>query len=307
MIESPLTFAPAALDRAQHLRKDPDLAGDSLLLWRGKLLMSASGLVRLPVGHPARSDPGAEQIFLGCDDGTPLFATNISLWTPEQDPSDAGAFFDNSQIIHPACPEAWFAEPRMMLADLDAWDADAAATALALTNWHRTHGHCSRCGARSEMELAGWQRRCSACDALHFPRTDPVVIVLALHGNDVLLGRSPHWPDGFFSLLAGFVEPGETIEDAARREVMEEVGVRLGPVDYLACQPWPFPNSLMFGMKSEAQSVEITCDPEEIAEALWASREEVAAILDGAEGRFMAPRIGSIARHLLGAWVAGRL
>jgi NAD+ diphosphatase len=154
---------------------------------------------------------------------------------------------------------------------------------------------------------AGWQRTCTACNAPHFPRTDPVVIMLVTRGNNCLLGRSPGWPEGMYSCLAGFVEPGETIEAAVRREVFEEAGVRVGKVDYLASQPWAFPSSLMFGCHGEALSEEITLDPDELEVARWVSREEVAAAAAGLRDDILPARKGAIAHFLLRNWMADRL
>jgi NAD+ diphosphatase len=155
--------------------------------------------------------------------------------------------------------------------------------------------------------MGGWQRNCPACGAHHFPRTDPVVIMLVTRVNAVLMGRSPGWPEGMYSLLAGFVEPGETLEAAVRREVFEEAGVRLGRVGYLASQPWPFPASLMFGCRAEALTEEITIDPAEIEAARWVPREEMLTVLAGRHPELRAPRRGAIAAFLIEAWLADRL
>jgi NAD+ diphosphatase len=154
---------------------------------------------------------------------------------------------------------------------------------------------------------AGWQRVCQACGGSHFPRTDPVVIMLITRGNKVLLGRSPGWPEGMYSCLAGFVEPGETIEAAVRREVWEEAGVHVGEVRYLASQPWPFPSSLMFGCQGFATSDDITIDPVEIEDALWVSREEVMDAFAGLREGLLPARKGAIAHFLLRNWVADTL
>ena len=155
--------------------------------------------------------------------------------------------------------------------------------------------------------MAGWQRDCPECGGHHFPRTDPVVIMLVTHGDDVLLGRSPGWPEGMFSLLAGFIEPGEPIEAAVRREVFEEAGVRVGAVTYLASQPWPFPASLMFGCRGEALGREITIDPAEIEQALWVSKARLAAIFEGKDPEIKPARKGAIAHFILWNWLADQL
>ena len=157
------------------------------------------------------------------------------------------------------------------------------------------------------MVQGGWQRTCPACRAQHFPRTDPVVIMLVTHGNSVLLGRSPGWPEGMFSLLAGFVEPGETIEAAVRREVQEETGVGCGAVSYLASQPWPFPASLMIGARTEATGTAITIDPDELEQALWVTREELVTVFAGLHPTIRPGRQGAIANFILRAWLADRL
>ncbi|MEX0301579.1 MAG: NAD(+) diphosphatase, partial [Leisingera sp.] len=149
--------------------------------------------------------------------------------------------------------------------------------------------------------------QCPACKAPHFPRTDPVVIMLITHGDSVLMGRSPGWPEGMYSLLAGFVEPGETLEAAVRREVLEEAGVRVGPVSYLSSQPWAFPMSLMFGCAGEALSREITIDPTEIEDALWISRQEMMTVFAGEHPVLKPSRKGAIAHFLLKNWLADTL
>jgi NAD+ diphosphatase len=181
------------------------------------------------------------------------------------------------------------------------------ATAKALLHWHRVHGFCAACGARSDLSHGGWQRSCPACGAQHFPRTDPVVIMLVTRGNSVLLGRSPGWPEGMYSLLAGFIEPGETLEAAVRREVKEESGIDCGAVGYLASQPWPFPASLMLGARAEALSEAITIDPDELEDALWVSREEMVTVMAGLHPTIKPTRKGAIAHFILENWLADRL
>jgi NAD+ diphosphatase len=157
------------------------------------------------------------------------------------------------------------------------------------------------------MAEAGWQRHCPACGAHHFPRTDPVVIMLITQGDRVLLGRSPGWPEGMFSLLAGFVEPGETIEAAVRREVLEETAIRVGHVAYVAGQPWPFPASLMIGCRGEATSDQITVDPTELEAARWVTRSELLTVFAGTHPDIRPARKGAIAHVMLEHWLADRL
>jgi NAD+ diphosphatase len=173
------------------------------------------------------------------------------------------------------------------------------AQARSLVHWHDTHGFCARCGAATVMSDAGYRRHCNACGADHFPRTDPVVIMAVTHGKKALMGRQTSWPPGMFSVLAGFMEPGETIEQAVRREVKEEVGVTVGRVDYFASQPWPFPSSLMIGVIAEAEGDTLTIDKTEIETARWVEAEELRLMLkhkhpDG----LTASRPDAIAWHL---------
>lgn len=311
-----VTFGGPAIDRAAELRRRPEridaLARDArsrcLALWRGKIAIGPEGPAWVPVAHPVFEGAGPA-VFLGCEDGAGFFARDISGWVPDSgEPARPGDFFDPTEQVHPALPEGVrLAELRGHMATLSARDAGLAATARALTGWHRSHGFCAACGSPTAFADAGWSRRCPACGAQHFPRTDPVVIMLVLSGNSVLLGRSPGWPDGMYSLLAGFMEPGETVEAAVRREVREEAGVPVGPVRYLASQPWPFPSSLMIGVRGEALATSITLDPVELEDALWLTREEVAAAFRGAHPVVRPPRRGAIAGFLLANWLADRL
>jgi len=311
-----VTFGGAALDRAAELRgTDLDGAarhagGETILLWRGKPLVQGDALaplVRLPLDHPVLE--GARRVLLGrTADGRLIFAHDISHWTPGDTPAALDTFADPTEQRHPGLPESCvFAELRRVMTLLDAGDAALAATARALFGWHDIHGFCARCGAPSEVAQAGWQRNCPACGAHHFPRTDPVVIMLITDGNSALLGRSPGFPEGMYSLLAGFVEPGETLEAAVRREVQEETQVKVGHVGYLASQPWPFPASLMIGMHGTALSREIKVDPVEIEDAVWVTREQMMEAFTG-QHPFLSPaRPGAIAQFLLRNWLADRL
>ena len=182
-----------------------------------------------------------------------------------------------------------------------------AAYGGSMLAWHATNRFCARCGAASEMKAGGAKRVCTSCEKEHFPRTDPVVIMLTVNGDKCLLGRSHHFLPGMYSALAGFVEPGETIESAVRRETFEEAGVKVGEVRYLASQPWPFPNSLMFGCQGVAMSDEITIDPVEIEDACWVTREEMMAATAGQRPDMKPARKGSIARFLIEKWLADAL
>lgn len=306
-----VTFGGGGLDRAEDLRRHPEILETlpvrTLLMWRGKPLMAAArdGL-DLIEGH-LFEDLGVP-VLLGRIDGAAVFARDVSGLDVAGVSDSLGAFQDDSEQTHPDLPAGTaFCELRRMMTHLSPLDAELAATARGALEWHRTHGFCANCGAPTEVGKAGWMRGCAACGRMHFPRTDPVVIMLVTRGDKVLLGRSPAWPEGFFSCLAGFMEPGETMEGAVRREVWEETGVRVGAVSYLASQPWPFPGSLMLGAHGDAISDEIDIDPEEIAEALWLSREELAEVFAGNHPRLLPARDGAIAHFLLRNWLADTL
>lgn len=305
-----MTFGDSGLDRAAQHRGNVSalLTGDCILaIWRGKPLMQAGRLMWIAPGHAALTD-GKPPMFLGLDDGQPRFAQDVSEWVPAGDVTTIGNFSDPSVQQHPDLPhDTGFAELRAAMLTLTPRDAELAATARALSLWHATHGFCAICGAASELAMAGWQRNCAACGGHHFPRTDPVVIMLVTHGNRVLLGRSPGWPEGMYSCLAGFVEPGETIEAAVRREVLEEAGITVGTVRYVASQPWPFPASLMLGCVAEAVNDAIRIDPAELEDALWLSREDMVSVMQGEHPQVKPARKGAIAHFLIANWLADRL
>ncbi len=312
-----VTFGGSGLDRAAQLRGDGDAiaalwARDDarvLPIWRGKPLIGEDAAIRLPVGHKVLDDVVNGAIFLGMDEDAPVFAQDVSGWAPEGlNAEEMAQFFDPSEQQHPDLPTGQvFCELRGVMARLSARDAELIASAKSLFDWHRTHRFCSTCGQESEMSMAGWQRDCPSCGRKHFPRTDPVVIMLITHGNSVLMGRSPNWPEGMYSLLAGFVEPGETMEAAVRREVFEEAGIKVGAVEYLASQPWPYPSSLMFGCRGEALGREITIDPVEIEDALWITREEMLDVYAGTHPVVKPARVGAIAHFIVQHWLADRL
>jgi NAD+ diphosphatase len=228
--------------------------------------------------------PSAQAVFLGLLDDAPLFAD----WVADG---------------HPARGRP--AGLREAATELPADQAAVAAYAGSLLAWHRRHRFCANCGAPTDSRDGGHERICPSCDAHHFPRTDPVVIVRITDGGDgLLLGRQERWEDGRFSLLAGYVEPGETLEEAVRREVLEESGVPLDSVTYLASQPWPFPSSLMLGFGAVAARVEPMPGDDELAEVRWFERDEVERAARG-EGNLVLSPPYSIARRLIDAWLAG--
>ena len=238
-------------------------------------------------------DAGAMLIFLGLGDGRAHFAIDAtgSSVAPDID----------TELV----------DVRALAPAIATGEAAILAEARCLLDWHARHRFCAQCGSPTRVVSAGWVRRCPDCRASHFPRTDPVVIMLAIHGDRGLLGRNRRRAGARFSCLAGFVEPGETLEAAVRREVREESGIRCGRVRYLAGQPWPFPSSLMIGFLAEALTEEITVDPEELAEARWFSRDEIREMVaraaagsdDPAHASLPAPI--AIAHHICRRWSSG--
>lgn len=310
-----VTFGGSALDRAAHVRGDLALQEQLfakaciLPIWRGKpLVQTGGGLSWVRGAHPVVKS-AQMTVFLGFDDQTPCFAVDISAWQPDDMIlPEPPLFLDPTDQQHPDLPQGQvFSELRAVMVRLTPREAELAATARAILQWHKTHGFCAACGQATEVVQAGWQRSCPACGAQHFPRTDPVVIMLVVAGNSALMGRSPGWPEGMYSCLAGFVEPGETVEAAVRREVLEEAGVQVGAVTYLASQPWPFPASLMLGCKAEALTRTIKVDPSELEDALWVTREEMVEIMAGLHPRMKPARKGAIAHFLIQNWLADRL
>ena len=300
-------------DRAAHRRAAQDPGADRVLpLWRGRPLVAGDGAARrlawVSPDSPVLAPAGGERLFLGRHGNADLAAADISAWEPEGlDRAKLAMFVDATEYPHPDLPpDHRFPDMRTLLTVLPPDQAALAGTARALFNWHRSHRFCSACGQPSAWAESGWQRKCPACGASHFPRTDPVVIMLVTRGDRVLLGRSPGWPEGMYSALAGFVEPGETLEAAVRREVWEETGIQVGRVAYAASQPWPWPNSLMLGCLAEAQSDTIRRDAE-LEDALWLTRDEAVSVLAGLHPKVRRPRPGAIAHGLLAAWLEGRL
>jgi NAD+ diphosphatase len=286
-----MPFAGSPLDRADHLRGDPQAlaalmtASARLLLLDG--LDPRTGPEGLAWGSLADADPATELVFLGLDDaGRGCFAP-----VPAQGSSAPGN------------PRTWLALSALPSADLAIY-----GTARSLVNWHARHRFCAVCGGATAPAKGGWQRTCEACAAEHFPRVDPVTIMLVEHDRQLLLGRQPRFPPRNYSALAGFVEPGETIEEAIAREVFEEAGVRVRDMTYIASQPWPFPSNLMIGALVHADDRALTIDRTDLEDARWFTRGEVAeaiaASLRGADGAaFNAPGARAIAHHLLRWWL----
>jgi NAD+ diphosphatase len=235
--------------------------------------------------------PWREKVFLGLLDGAPRFAAGIDRAAVDGLKSRDDLLVTDLRSI----ATGGLLAPEHL---------PPLAEAKAVLGWHARHRFCANCGTPSRVVDAGWRRDCPACDTQHFPRTDPVVIMLAIDGERCLLGRSPRFAPRMWSCLAGFIEPGETIEEAVRRETCEESGVVCGRVTYFASQPWPFPMSLMIGCHATAISTEITVDRTELEDARWFSRDEVVAMLlrRHPDGLTVAHPI-AIAHHIIRAWV----
>ena len=244
----------------------------------------------LALRPPQPEDTETLLLYLGRHDGT----AHVAACRPET-PGDQGPREEDLD----AAP---FADLREVATDLSPTEATLFATALGLANWHVRHPRCPRCGEPTEVVQAGWVRRCPHDGSEHYPRTDPAVIMAVTDADDrLLLARNVNWPEGRFSVLAGFVEPGETIAAAVAREVGEEVGVSVADVRFVADQPWPFPASLMIGCTARATTTELVCQPDEIAEARWFTREEFRAELRG--GSLRAAGRLSIAGRLIEGWL----
>lgn len=303
--DGPHAFAGNPLDRSEHLRGKPEkiqellAAPDSLFLpyWQLKPLFEPGESPRLHWvdGATARPfvDQGANWVFLGIRDGRAHFAFDISiLETPEREGPFAG--------------QGTFLDALRAAGSLNHEDAGLIAQSKALIDWHSRRGFCSVCGSKTEMRQAGSSRHCTNedCKAQHFPRTDPVVIMLAVSKGRCLLGRQPFFPPHMFSALAGFIEPGETLEEAVRREVQEEAGVIVGDVHYHSSQPWPFPSSLMIGCICDGIDDRIDVDGDELEEARWFDKELVREALEGKRSdELWVPPPFAIAHQLIRAWV----
>jgi NAD+ diphosphatase len=301
-MRSPNFFAAASFDRVTHLRADLDWVAARLAdpqtaflpVWRGRNLVIEGEAPRAVRFARAEAAPlieaGGELVLLGLFDGIAHFAVDLS-------------HLDEPATLAPLSGGASFVELRNVGPLIDRDEGGALAYARAMTHWHATHRFCGSCGAPTESREGGHIRVCSntGCARVHFPRTDPAVIMLVAKGDRCLLGRKAEWPAGRYSTLAGFVEPGESLEDAVRREVMEETGVVVSDVEYHSSQPWPFPASLMLGFFCRAETETVQRNDKELEDARWFTREE---LLNGNGGMGIAPRPISIARRLIDDWLA---
>ena len=297
-------FVTDILDRAAHLRTNDEklfaLEGHrdarAYVIYRDSLVVTqeASGpraLLTLDEAGKYGANPGT--IFLGLRGDAPVFGMGIPADAVEKlmTRTDVGVSELRGMAMQGALPPQQLA---------------AIAAAKSLVTWHQRHGYCANCGNRTRMSQGGWKRDCPSCKTEHFPRTDPVVIMLVTHGDRCLMGRQKQFPPGMWSCLAGFVEIAETIEDAVRREIFEESGIHCGDVTYYMTQPWPYPSSLMIGCTAEAIDDAITVDLTELEDARWFDRDEAMLLLnrthpDGLTG----PHPFAIAHHLLGRWLEG--
>ena len=296
-------FAINRLDRREDLRNKPDavtalrhrsdtriavVAGETPIL---KRLDGDALTVWFSHGEAEILGPAAEEIFMGMtEDGTPRFGRLLdkALAEPLKERSELFVTDLRSVALKRIVPED---------------EVGPLGEAKAVLDWHARHRFCAQCGGSTVAGASGWRRECTSCGAMHFPRTDPVVIMLVTRGDACLLARQARFAPGSYSCIAGFVEPGETLEDAVRRESWEEAGLRVGNVRYLASQPWPFPSSIMMGCIAEALGDEITLDMTELEEGRWFPRAEVLQMLEGKHPDGLAcPQHIAIANTLVRAW-----
>ena len=296
------TFAGNPLNRASDRRGDAEWLAEQLdsseslgiAIWNGRPLVETSKTGGRQIAYlPARlvaelAGGGPEHLlFMGLWQDTAVFAVDLDGSSdPVAGPLEGMGEFMDLRVISMQLPDT---------------DAAILATAKQMFEWRRRHRHCANCGQPSEAREGGWKRVCPSCEVEHFPRTDPVVIMLAYHGERCMLGRQEIWPKGMFSALAGFLEPGESIEEACARELNEEAGLRTRKVRYHSTQPWPYPSSLMIGLIAEVEDDEGTPDQTELSEVRWFTREEAKRLLAGEiEGTFC-PQPMAIAHQLIRA------
>lgn len=294
--EAPMIFAGSPLDRCEAERRDPAAieafkqhpqARLTLLVEGDPILLPDHRLEKLPFDTAQWHAKPHTVIFLGKDETGPLFAAEADLSVYNPSPTSAR----QAAMTMPHRDSAIYAHAKSILA------------------WHDRHRFCAVCGTQSDIRAGGAKRICPNCGAEHFPRVDPVVIMLALDGDKCLLGRQSAWPERMWSALAGFVEPAETFEEACAREIKEETGVDIdiAGVRYVFTQPWPFPSSIMIGLTAPATSTSIHIDEQELEQARWFSRDEVSAMLAGTHSDADLPPSIAVARRLTELWAAGKI
>lgn len=301
--KNPNVFANSPLDRAAHRRTDATWLANAMTqgnsafmpLWklnpfviRGREARAEAGWVTPELVRPLLR-PDTLTIFLGEHRSSAHFAIDISA---EADPERSG----------PLAGLGTFADLRTIAEEIDPSDAAILAQAKSLIDWHQRHRFCANCGNPTDMAEAGYKRVCPSCSTEHFPRTDPVVIMLPTHGDTCLMGRQPKWPPGFYSALAGFIEPGEAIEEAVVRECKEEAGIDVDEVAFHSTQPWPYPSSLMIGCYARARTTEIHLDGNELADAKWFTRDQIRAAMVRGTRELRLPPPLAIAHQLVKTW-----
>ncbi len=317
----PTAFSGNPLDRAEHLREDPEIFGKiftgadaRVVLLAGetreaedgsrikipgdcRILTTEIGDIAWQVPEDIETLPVATTIFLGLEDGAPRFGAMLD-----------GSADDFADIFLPMGLK--FRDGRGIAFKLTGAEASPhpslgiIAQAKSMLLWHESHRFCAKCGAESEMIKAGYERACPTCKAHHFPRTDPVVIMLVRCGDKALVGRGKGWPEGHFSALAGYMEPGESMEEAVAREIFEEVGLKTTEVRYITSQPWPWPSTLMMGVEAWVEDGEISLQEAEIAEAIWITKDDVRASQNGEHPYRLVPPPFAIAHNLVMNWLA---
>ncbi|MBL4853523.1 NAD(+) diphosphatase [bacterium AH-315-J19] len=297
---TPMAFTGAPLDLAENQRDAASLTvfskadnARAFVMFHGRFLVKNGDLVMV---HPLQIkgshlyDPGP--LFLGLDGKTPMFAFSFAK------EEEALKLVKGAELDH----------LRNLSFLMDGRQLALAGRAKSLFDWHRSHRFCSNCGKESKPQAGGVTRQCPTCETDHFPRVNPVVIMLVLDGDNCLMGRGPEWPDGAFSALAGFVSPGESLSEACIREVKEEVNIDVENPEFKFSQPWPYPGQLMMGMVCQAKNTKITLDTKELADAKWFSKDEVRSVFEGTNAQkgtpFICPPPFTIAHQLIKAWLA---
>ena len=307
------------LDRASDRREDATFLAELRARPDARAVLIARDMPILAKGDPrepmfpvatiAALGGARIEILLGLgSSGAPVFGALLPDAAVEQRADLSDGFLDRRELVVPGRDDLELVDLRSIAMQGLVPQATLAilGQAKAIAHWHARHGFCANCGAPTRVAAAGWRRECEVCKTHHFPRTDPVVIMLAVAGDRCLLGRQARFPKNMYSALAGFLEPGETIEEAVRREIHEEAGIACGPVGYVASQPWPFPASLMIGCLVRANSREIHIDGQELEDARWFERDEVRAMLEKRHPQgLLAPHPMAIAHHILRFWLDG--